>query len=200
MNITENINLDSPATIFREIEADNEREADKMATRIAEYDYPELKNMGWNLVQVYSSDTLGFSSALEDSTDRRLESLNESIMKEDFIKNNFNKVEFYFDDISLLVSYELNNGFKGKEEFTSEVDSGAIEIYPDHLNAYFGTQKYLEIQEELDNQGGVFKHDFIAQYETRLLEQLSQQYLLSCAPDTEGGSEFEDYSRTFLKN
>ena len=200
MHITENIEKENSNKTFVEIEADSELDAHKKAEKIAETQYSHFKNMGWNISLSYESDTLGFSGALDNSLDNKLNSLNESISNEYFIQDNFQSVEFELNDLELNVVYKTKSGKSGKQLFSSHIDDGAIYLYADYIKAYFGEEKFLEVQEEFDNNGGEFDSDFLKTYENVLYNQLAQDYLLSCSPDVEGGAEFTDQDLEFFKS
>lgn len=152
---------------------------------------------------------LGYSYALSERNDERLMSLNNSmemLLKTDEILKNFKSIQFELvgnvedKNLSLMVNYKTNAGKEGQEEFSSYVDEGAIEIDDMFIQAYFGMERYSNIKKELDDNYGILEANYLKFREPELFQQLSEEYLLQCSPDTNNGCEFTESDKIFFKD
>lgn len=150
---------------------------------------------------------LGYSFLINEKNSEKLHSLNKSIenlMKNDDILKQFESIDFAIEgntsekSLRLLVNYKTKDGRDGVEIFSSHIDEGAIEIPESFILAYFDSERYESIKEELDSHYGVFDADYLIKNEPDLYNQLAEDYLLNCSPDVEGGSEFTKEDKQFF--
>ena len=107
---------------------------------------------------------LGYSYSINERNSEKLYSLNKSI--EELIQSNetlkkFESIEFELEgcfsenNLKLVVDYKTKCGKNGKEEFSSHVDQGAIELTESIIQANFGMDKFNEIKSDLDENYGI---------------------------------------------
>lgn len=152
---------------------------------------------------------LGYSYHLNEKNMESLYSLNESIkalMDLEEVLIEFKEIEFELNgvylenNLKLMVNYETKKGKKGSVEFSSYVDESAIEAYKEWVIAYYGEDKYEDVEEILDSMGGSLSSEYLKENELELFNQLCEEYLLQCSPDVNNGSEFTSGDRDFFKD
>lgn len=153
-------------------------------------------------------NTLGYSYQLQSKNDEKLYSLNESIselMESNDTLKQFESIEFEIKgvfsekNLQLVVNYKTKSGKGRSTLFSSHVDNGAIELQANYIQAFYGVEKYNEVKDELDKNGGSFEYDYLQEKEPDALNLLAEDYLLSCSPDENGGAEFTDQDEKFFK-
>jgi hypothetical protein len=150
----------------------------------------------------YPKNHFGFSHLLDGTHDDQIYMLEKSVMNE--VKNrpelsNIKSVKFSFegeDKTRLECTVNLRDGRTITREFTSYVDEGAIHFCDYEAAAYFGFDKYNEVEKFFED--GPLEHDFLSVHEPDLCEQLRKGYMLSSTPNTENGSEFTESDLEFF--
>lgn len=156
-----------------------------------------------------NKNKLGFSYMLNERNNEKLYSLNESVKEElssiPHLKA-FKEVEFEVqgvyseNNLKLVCNYTLENDKTGTKEFSSHVDVGAIELYESTITAFWGEEKYNEVKDLLEEHLGTFEGDYLKDNEEDAFNQLAEEYVLQCSPDSLNGAEFTKDDQKFFED